>query len=114
MREFFLKLTDDIDKDELMDFTELVNRLGVSRQTVYNWIEWYYYSESTKPKDTPTLPLSIRRHDRAQRFWYRDDLEQFMVFRDWVTYGRNGVMNRQSVKRYKPKSFTRTTSKKEI
>ena len=73
-------------KDEYMTATEICYILGISENTLRNWMKWY----KIKKIECPELPQPEKFHNR--NYWRRTDIAKFAVFKDWIPKGRNGVM----------------------
>ena len=73
-------------KDEYMTATEICYILGISENTLRNWMKWY----KIKKIECPELPQPEKFHNR--NYWRRTDIAKFAAFKDWIPKGRNGVM----------------------
>ena len=78
----------------LLTASFVCNKLDISVKTLTRWYEWYYKKNPTGDSNIPELPEYIQAHDRAPRYWRKEDLPQLRKFKAWVPKGRAGVMSK--------------------
>lgn len=90
-----------------LSMEEVAVRMGVSRQTIYNW----YRFKRTNPDNeySKLLPAPIKGV-RNQLLWNEKDIARLTEFKEIIPQGRNGVMG-SITQRYQKNSKWR---KKEV
>lgn len=81
--------------DNLLTASFVCNKLNISVKTLTRWYEWYESVKNSEDSKVPPLPEYIQAHDRAPRYWRKEDISQLKKFKTWVPKGRGGVMSKK-------------------
>lgn len=85
---------EEFNRDDFVNRDYVCMYLGVSKDTLMRWYDWYFDEEIIKPARTPSLPhiYKVDGNLFSPQYFARRDLPRIARFHTWLPRGRAGIM----------------------